>query len=458
MFLSYPFTFHQNEYDAALGIYQKWIHGDKEQIIDKIYSMSVFQYYDTDMQVYSKSGEYHKYADYIHLSLQSIMRNTPEWYVRLYIDSSILHPDNPDKQIWESKLQLIFQMTRVQIIAVEFPRYCINGHHKDLLAVMFRYLALFDKNLSIILFRDVDNIYTSQHQYFVDKWLERGDDICVYMNNKYTRQQITDLVPASGNSNTVLGDKHYNIIFGGLWNIKKPIGYTFQKSLWQKMFAYNESYTSFTSNNEYINSNKYGVQFVYGFDELMLSRVLVPTFISMNLKFYAIPIKIYDTTVFRTMFQDPTVKKFLLMISNKSTLTRVENIIVGEYWVMTANTAGLAQYALCILTNIYFGILLGKSPYLDTSLINNIKTRVMPNPLLMGIGIFTFKNFKKYKWYPDGQNTTRLSGSEVVDRFLETGNKLTLDDWSAGCDPSLPPLPIEPPIEPPVEPPESYGI
>jgi len=323
---------------------------------------------------------------------------------------------------------------------------------------MFRYLALFDKNLSVILFRDVDNIYTSQHQYFVDKWLERGDDICVYMNNKYTRQQIASLVPASGNSNIILDDKHYNIIFGGLWNIKKPIGYTFEKSLWQKMFAYNESYTSFTSNIEYKDSNKYGVQFVYGFDELALSRVVVPTFISMNLNFYAIPIKIYDTAVFKTMFQDPTIKKFLLKISNKLTLTRVENIIVNGYWVMTAETSGLAQYALCILTNIYFGILLGKSLYLDTSLINNIKTRIMPNPMLMGIGIFTFKNFKNYKWYPDGKNITRLSGSEVVDRFLETGERLTLDDWTAGCDPSLPPLivPVEP-VEPIVEP-DNYGI
>jgi hypothetical protein len=451
MVLTYPFNFSQDEYDATLGIYQKWVYGDPNQIIDKIYSMSVFQYYDTAMKKYSKSGDYHKYCDYLLLSLQSIMRNTPEWYVRLYIDDTIIHPNNPDRDIWESKLRLVLKMPRVQIIAIKFPKYYIDGHHKDLLTVMFRYLALFDKNLSIILFRDVDNIYTSQHQYFVDKWLESGKDIFVYMNNKYTRQQMLDLVPASGDSNVILENKHYNIIFGGLWNIRKPSDYIFPKSLWQKMFVYTESYTAFTSNKEYIDSNKYDIKFMYGFDELALSRVLVPIFISMDLSFYAVPIKIYDTSVFKIMFEDPTIKKFLLRVSDKPTLTRIESIIMKEYWVMTSDTAGLAQYCLCILCNIYFGVLMGKSPYLDTSLINNIKTRIMPNSLLMGIGIFTFKNFKKFKWFPDGKNTGRLSGSEIVDRFLATGARLTLDDWTAGMDPSLPP-------PPPEEPENDYGI
>ena len=447
----YPFNFSQDEYDSSLGVYQKWILGDPTQVIDKIYCMSAFQYYDTAMQTYSQSSVYHKYADYLYLSIKGIRKITPDWYVRLYIDNSLLHKDNPDKAIWLSKLQLILKMSNVQIIAVKFPRYYINSHHRELLPVMLRYLALFDENLSVILFRDIDNIYTSQHQYFVDKWLERGDDICVYMNNNYNRQQISGLVPESGNSAIVLEDKHYNIIFGGLWNIKKSHGSKFSKSLWQKMFAYCESYTSFTSDYKYINSDKYGIKFTYGFDELALSRVAVPLFISMGLNFYSIPIKIYDTVVFKTMFQDPTIKKFLLKVSDRPTLKRIEDIVVNEYWVMKADNAGLAQYVLCILSNIYFGILMGKSPYLDSSLINNIKTRIMPNVLMMGIGVFTFKNFKKLHWYPDG-TTKRLSGSEVVDKFLSTGDRLTLSDWTAGTDPSLPPSPSE---DPPID---NYGI
>lgn len=449
--LQYPFTFSREEYNPSLGLYQKWILGDKNQVIEKIYSMSIFQYYDTAMDKYSQSSDYHKYADYLYLSIKGIRKITPDWYIRLYIDSSLLHPDNPDKTIWLSKLRLVLRMSNIQIIAVKFPRYYINGHHKDLLAVMFRYLALFDENLSIILFRDVDNIYTEQHQYFVDKWIERGDDICVFMNNKYIRQQIADLEPVVGKSNIILEDKHYNIIFGGLWNIRKPSGYSFSKTLWQKMFAYIESYTNFTSDYKYIDSDKYGIKFTYGFDELALSRVLVPTFIYMNLSFYTVPIKIYDTTVFKTMFQDPTIKKFLLKISDRPTLKRVEDIVVNEYWVMKADTAGLAQYVLCILSNIYFGILMGKSPYLDVSLINNIKTRIMPNVLMMGVGIFTFKNFKKFKWFPDGVNPSRLSGSEVVDKFLSTGEKITLAEWTNWADPSLPP-------PPPEEPENDYGI
>jgi hypothetical protein len=60
------------------------------------------------------------------------------------------------------------------------------------------------------------------------------------------------------------------------------------------MFAYIESFTAFVNDPKYKGYKFYGVRFSYGFDELALTRIVIPNFINMKMKFYCIPIKIYD--------------------------------------------------------------------------------------------------------------------------------------------------------------------
>lgn len=445
---NFPIEFTNSEYDKSLGLYQKFLAGNKLQNIEKLYSMSAFQLYNKQ-QGFIPSSEYHKYAEYMYLSISAILTNTTDWYVRVYIDESILHPLNPDMPLWKSKLQLLIQNDRVQLVCVKFPRYYLSiGCHPDLLAVMFRYLPLFDENVSVMLFRDIDNIYTNQHQYFVDKWLGRNDDICIYINEHYKRQQLCDITK----NNIILENIYHNTILSGLWNIRKPFGTIFSKTIWQKMFAYTEDYTRCTTNPAYKNYKLYDTKFLYGFDELALTRVAFPIFIQMNLTIYTIPIRIYDIEFFKNMFENPALGKFLRNVSDNDTIEIIKKIMIDKYWEMYDENAGLAQYILCILTNIYFGIIMKKSPfYQNERLINTIKNKIIPNALLMAIGIFTFKNYNKYNWYHiDGKSSC---GADVVNKFLTTNKKITLEEWTANSN-----LINVPQIPPQIPPPNTYNI
>ena len=424
--MEYPIKFNDEEYDARLGLYQKWLHGDKNKKI-KTYSMAAFQ---TRSDKFIQSA-YQKYAEYLYLSASAIINNS-DWFVRIYIDESVIHPENPDKNIWLEKLNLLMQ-DRVQIICVKFPRYYQNGSHEGLLPVMFRYLTLFDPNVTISLFRDIDNIWTAQHQYFIDTWLANGTDVCLYMNNNYKHQQAVGLT-ANG---IILENKFYTTLLSGLWNIKNPNAdadaSAYPVSIWQKIFAYIESTNDFVMNPEYAGYKYYKNRFLYGFDELALSRVVLPIIINMGLKVYAIPVKIYDTQYFINLFTNPIVSKFLRRVSDHETLATVKDIIVNNYWHMSTENAGLSQYMLCIITNIYFGIIMQQSPfYTSETFINNLKTQIIPSPLLMSIGIFTFKNYTRYNWFPIAGKSE--CGSAVVNKFLTTNEPISLQEWTANSD------------------------
>jgi hypothetical protein len=425
---SFPLFFENDEYNKYLGLYQKWICGDKNQKIEKIFSFSAFQIYDKKYGCIS--ADYQKYAEYLYLTATSIIDNYTDYYIRIYMDESVINPLNPDALIWKDKLNKILLLPRIQIICVKFPRYYDEeiNFHKELLAVMFRYLILYDANTSIILFRDVDNIYTEQHKYFTNKWLELGTDLCFYMNDKYRRRQICDLSP----DGLILEEKSYPIILSGTWNIKKQMGTAFEISTWQKMFAFIEDYTDFTYNPAYKDYKDYGKRFIYGFDELTLTRVLLPIFIESGLTFYTIPVKIYNSDFLINMFENPLLTKFIKNLSDEKTIQKIKYTVVHNYWDLSSPNSGQAQYILCILSNIYFGIITGQSKYYkNEKFISDIKVKIMPNTMLMAIGLFTFKNYIKYNWYPiDGKSSC---GSDVVKRFLATNKKITFEEWTMGA-------------------------
>ncbi|MGL5936347.1 MAG: hypothetical protein ACRCZI_12080 [Cetobacterium sp.] len=428
--LQFPLLFYDSEFDKRLGLYQKWIHGDPNQIVPKIYSMSAFQTYfhNTGFII----ADYQKYAEYLYLTTNTIIDNFPEWVVRIYIDESILHPDNTDNPIWKNKLLMLMTAAntaqRLQIIAVKFPHYYTRANcHKELLAVMFRYLALFDKNTSIILFRDIDNIYTEQHEYFTNYWISQNVEICLFMNENYKRQEIQGLSPTE----IILKEEFQTTILSGIWNIRKPIGYTYPPTIWQKIFAYIEDSTNCTYKEEYLGYTHYGQRFTYGFDELALTKVAIPIFISMGLRLYSIPIRIYDVEYFKNMFENPLLAKFIKNLAEPKVLEFVKKTMIDNYWNMYNAQSGLSQYILCIITNIYFGIIQKKSRfYNNETFINNIKNKIIPNTLLMALGNFVFKNFKKYNWHPLPDKSK--CGSLVVKTFLETNQKISISDWSAG--------------------------
>jgi hypothetical protein len=321
-----------------------------------------------------------------------------------------------ESDAWATVLDAI-KNERTQIICVRMPRYFEQGHHQGLVAVMFRYLALFDPSVDICLFRDLDNVWTKQHCYFVDSWLtESNKDIFLFLNTKYTRQQISDL----STDGLVLDDKHYNVLLSGLWNIRKgfkccPV------DIWHRMFAYIEDYTDFVTDVRYFDNKHYGVRFTYGFDELALSRVAIPMFLKLGMSVHALPIKIYEPDVYGKLFAVPAHKVLRSMTSVDVDVLKY--VVIDKYWDMSSVNAGLAQYVLCMISNIYFEIIMGRSFIKNVGLIDIIRRRVYTAPILMGLGVYTFNHYKKYNWIAAGEPTMR--------RFLQNKERLSFEDLSA---------------------------
>lgn len=431
-------NFSDNDYHPELGCYLRWLHGNPNKRINKMYSMSAFHFYASDVG-YVQHTEYYKYAQYMELSIMGIIFNEPEYYVRLYVDASIFSKLNTENHIWRKKINLFKRYPRIQIIAVKMPRYYLDDSqsHQGLLPVMFRYLPLFDPNVSIIIFKDIDNIWTQQNLYFTNLWLDSGKDVQLFLNENYKRQQIESL----SYTDTILENKFYTTILSGMWGLRKPLNTIYSYSFWQKMFAYNETYTDIVFNQEYFDNNYkyYGVRFTYGFDELMMSRVLIPLLINNGKTFYAIPIRIYDTDYFKNLFH-PTINKFLIaIIDDKKIIDMVKKIILNKYWDLNSDNTGLAQYLLCLITNIYFKIINNDSNKFITNewIQNVIKYKIYPQPLLMGLGIFTFKNFKKFQWY-NYYNDIDYSGTNTINKLIIDGELLTISDLTAGVYDTIP--------------------
>jgi hypothetical protein len=356
------------------GCVQKWIHGNPEEKIKKIYSLSVFDFV---------KSSYDKYRVYLKLLINQILKT--DWYIRIYVDK-------PD---WVAE----YKHERIQIIQVEMPLY--SG---GFLPVMFRYLAMFDRNLDVILFRDIDNIWNEQHEYFVDKWLEGKEEIFAFMNENYFRQEM---VGFSG-EDVVLGNVYYLSVLSGLWGIRRS-GLNLSALLWQRLFAYIETITDFVYDDEYAGLSQYKNRFLYGFDELAMSRVLFPTFINMGLKVYAVPIKIYDEPYIKKLVDDVRMKRFLRGFIAEIDMPEVRHTLLN-YWDMESETAGASQYILYVLTNICFRIINKESRlYSADFFINLLKYQIYPVPVLMGIGLFAFHNFRIYNLE---------SAEELVDKFL----------------------------------------
>jgi hypothetical protein len=426
-----PIEWNIEEYVPELGCYLKWLHGDPSQQIEKLYCMAAFHFFTTDTG-YIEHLEYQKYAEYMDISVNSIIVSTTDWYVRVYIDESVLNSLNPENVIWREKLAVLYTIPRVQVICVKMPRYYLpnSQNHQGLLPVIFRYLPLFDKNTSILLFRDIDNIWTEQHHYFVDKWLTNGnEDIFLFMNQNYKRQEIKDLTQ----NDVILDDHFYTAILSGLWSVRKPMGSKFSYSIWQKMFAYNESYTDFVNLAKYKEYKYHKVRFTYGFDELMLTRIALPLLIREGLSVYAIPIKIYDEAYLQNLFDGNAIKKFLKVLTTPDNIEIIQRIVLKNYWHMSTPNVGLSQYIICLLTNIYFNIITTKNKFYKNDIfINAVRYKVYPVPLLMGLGLFTFKNYKRYNWFNYDGSTS--SGINILHKFLTTNTRLTIAELTANSD------------------------
>lgn len=407
--------------DAALGISQEFLVGGR-QSKPKVYSLSLFL-------LDSQSSAALKYQRYAKLCIDSLLQQNPDWGVRLYIDPTVSNTyiakafGGPSPH------------PNLQVIRVRMHRYPANY---GLLPVLFRYIPMFDPGVEVCLFRDIDNVWTDQDRFFVDTWLDSDCELTAALNDKYLRQQVK-------NAAFEYEDRFFSCIFAGLWGIRKRSA--IPASLWQFMFAYLEFSTDFIPRKQN--------RFYYGFDEILLSRICIPYFLSLDYKCLGYPIRIYDPVLLANMTNPALIpatpssnavlrtemRKLIAAVQlpfsgNVSDVDRqistCRDLLVNRYWDIATATAGEAQYLLVVLSHLYFYILSGKyGARYSRRFMTVLRYLVYPIPAVISCGLFTFGNIYLSQW---------LEIKAAVLKYL--------DESSASTGGLL--IPVPPPYDPDV--------
>ncbi len=377
-----------------LNVSLKFIQGDPHMRLDKVVCMSAFHLFTEG--AYIKSATYSKYIQYLLQTVMSLYVNHRDWWVRLYIDDSVSSNKNPDAYAWDMVFDFFRRLPTVQIIRVRWEKHYdpMFKCHKGLLPAFFRYFALFDDAVGICIFRDIDNVWTEQDFYFTDKWISSGEDGFMYIDPSYQKREVSALTQ----DNVVYDGDAFLSILGGVWGYRVNHN-ALNLGLWTEMVACMESSNSCVFEKKYKGFKHYQNRFIYGFEELVLSRILIPRLIMLGKSFKSVTICIWYPEGFSRLF-DSRLKSLhdqIGLVGN--VLTKVQSIVMENYWDMESNTTGLSQYLLCLITNIYFRIIVQDAPRFKGQLyLIPILKEVYPTPYLMSMGLFVFKNFLKYDW------------------------------------------------------------
>lgn len=386
------------------GISQEFIQGDPNSPLDKVICMSAFHLFINGK--YVKHTLYYKYIQYLLLSITTLYETNPDWNIRLYIDNSIFASHNAESDQWKSIMNILKKIPTLQIVSVKWQKYYSNRYqcHQGLAAALFRYLALFDEHVDVCIFRDIDNIWTEQDFYFTERWIESGEDGFMYIDPMYKKREIVKLTE----HDVIRGGEEYLSIFAGIWGYRlrfTPLDIW----RWHQMIHYITTSNSFVYNIEYKGFKFYRNPFIYGFEELALSRVFIPNLLMDGKSFKSVNIKVWQPDSFDKLFDDRLTILHDMIGLNANTKSYVRTIVMEKYWDMESSTSGLAQYLLCILSNIYFRIITEQSSRFENMRIEPLLKEIYPIPFLMGLGMFVFKNIIKYDW---------RVGKKLVDRAV----------------------------------------
>lgn len=371
----------------SLGVELKFVHGNPKQHIPKCISMSVFHLYIEDNFV--QHVYYYKYIQYLLLSVMYASQNNKDWVIRLYTDDSIISHKNKESEHWRRVMHIFRQLDNVQIINIKFPNYYNEDLkcHKGLLGAMFRFLPLFDSKVDICIFRDIDNIWTGHDFYFVNQWIESSARGMLYLDYNYRKQEISELTP----TDVIRTGPDTLSIFAGVWGFKGTITETW----WHKMFYYIEQTNAFVYSPKYKGYKFYQIPFIYGFDELVLSKVLMPALMQQD-DFYVVPIQIWNTFSFSRLF-DSTTKTFHKQIGLVGKIREdMQYLFVHKYWDMESSQSGLAQFLLGLLSTLYCRVITEDTRFNEYK--DTLK-KIYPIPFLIAIGSYYFKNVLKYRWH-----------------------------------------------------------
>ena len=133
----------------------------------KLISLVLFDSTYTPERVYNYS-EFkqkkppHFYTKVLNSALDQYRRYLPDWIIRIYIDNTIPIQNYKNNKAIPNETKVVldkfFINNNCEIFKVDCDYFSSNGKHYNLIQVIFRYLTLFDENVTTCFCGDIDNI------------------------------------------------------------------------------------------------------------------------------------------------------------------------------------------------------------------------------------------------------------------------------------------------------------
>mgnify|MGYP005845015077 CR=1 FL=1 len=268
----------------------------------KVISCSLFfPYYDPTKEYKEPVGKAKTpsfYAKILLALIEDYKYYLPEWKVRLYIDDSVPHDTTSyNKTIPKEYYELIQKFKndtedRLELFNVNFGIFLKkkitnkNIGHVGLIGVLFRYLILYDKNVTTTFIGDVDNYTSFLHAKILEDFSKSNSDILLFK-------------PIDGYERIDINDNCKENILAGMIGFNKKQEDILDKDVFNSIFLfieyfYNEQKNDPSTRNCIPISKKDNppyleTPFYYGYEENTFTHIFIPLIDKFKLKTFTIP-------------------------------------------------------------------------------------------------------------------------------------------------------------------------
>ena len=201
----------------------------------KVYSVSIFR-----PKIRNK-----RFAEYIKGLFNIIDTFTkiylPEdgWILRIYTDQSLLssnykYDDDSDVNSWNGKtenyawvdgISKIQERKNVQLVKYDFESFkdpTDSEYHIGYFGTVVRFMSMFDTDVELSVFRDINKIPTTYDKNIIDQWIQSGSLFHFYINSTYQpmhfiyyKQKLTTYIKYRDSINTLSAG-----LLAGFWSVR----------------------------------------------------------------------------------------------------------------------------------------------------------------------------------------------------------------------------------------------
>ena len=327
------------------------------------------------------------------------------WILRIYIDNSLFSKDyiyddgtvpnlNDEDSLWDGDFEdkkwkeLLFKIKKhsfIQIVKYScetFKDLNNKDYHFGYFGSVARYLSIFDEDVEVSIFRDIDKSINTRDRDSVEDFIESSYSQHSYKSNNYSPDHYIHLVShhKKYRANYKTRTKRYEIgvMFGGLWSSKYV-----NPELWDIIVEdllcessldkdkVEPCYHVTTISEEYLSDPRfsYGYNFTkleYGVDEIILNGPIYEYITKNNDSILVQPLMSpHPMTYLINDIEDDELKNNILYLWQYKSIERGESFLMesvsdlfGSFKIYYAIPRYLSEYSIDILQNALFETLL----------------------------------------------------------------------------------------------------